>query len=232
MSPTLHLILAMASFVGTHMLLSHPLRAALVDRLGRGPFLGLYSLVAAATLIWVYLAVQALPVEPPRWVAPEWFWQWGAPVAMLLVSILLAGSLIRNPAMPDPRNDAASIAMRPATGVFAITRHPMNWSFILWALVHIALVGTTDNLVIAGGVLILAFFGSLLQDRKKAGLLGDAWRGWETRTSFWPFAALLSGKIPWRAANPGLHALAAGLVIWLAATWLHILPVGFWDWMR
>lgn len=231
MTPPTSLILATVAFVGTHFLLSHPLRASLVARLGAGPFLGVYSLIATATLIWMVLAAWAMPPEAPRWSAPTWFWEWGAPIVMLLVSILLAGSFIRNPALPHPGADAAGAVMRPATGVFAITRHPMNWAFMLWAVIHIALTGTTDNLVIATGIFLLALFGSILQDRRKAGLLGDAWRGWEARTSFIPFAALIDGRIPWRAAVPGAHVLGAGLVIWLAATWLHRMPVGLWAWI-
>ena len=41
---------AAIAFVGTHFLLSHPLRAPLVARVGEKGFLGLYSLVAFATL--------------------------------------------------------------------------------------------------------------------------------------------------------------------------------------
>ena len=51
------LALAAGSFVGTHFLLSHPLRRPLVDRLGEGPFRGIYTLVSFATFgltIWVY----------------------------------------------------------------------------------------------------------------------------------------------------------------------------------
>ena len=37
-------------------------------------------------------------------------------------------------------------------GVFAITRHTMNTSFMLWALVHISISGTPHNLIVAGGI--------------------------------------------------------------------------------
>ena len=53
----------------------------------------------------------------------------------------------------------------------------MNWAFIIWALTHIALSGSPMNLVIASGILVLTLFGSLLQDKKKEALLGDAWQG-------------------------------------------------------
>lgn len=227
MEPLAQLILAMASFVGTHFLLSHPLRAPIVRRIGEGPFLGVYSLVAFATLGWAILAARAVPPSP-AWIGPPWFWAWAAPLLMLLASILLAGSLARNPASPDPRPGPR--AMRPATGVFAITRHPMNWAVMIWALTHIALSGDADNLVIASGLLVLSLFGSLLQDRKKEALLGDSWRGWEARTSFVPFAAILRGRIPLRAAWPGVGTIAAGAAIWAGATWLHAMPVGPWAW--
>ncbi|MFX7922504.1 NnrU family protein, partial [Acinetobacter baumannii] len=47
------LALASASFVATHFLLSHPLRAPLVKALGAGGFMGVYSLVAFGTLGWM-----------------------------------------------------------------------------------------------------------------------------------------------------------------------------------
>ena len=222
------LVVAMGSFVGTHFLLSHPLRAPLVGRIGEGPFLGLYSLVAALTLGWVIFVALSFPAGEPLWVAPTWFWQWGAPILMLIASILLVGSNLGNPAFPNPTGQVQ--AVRPARGVFAITRHPMNWAFMIWALTHIALIGDADNLVIASGIFVLTFFGSLLQDRKKEALLGDAWRGWETRTSFLPFGAIASGRIPLSAAWPGWIALIGGAALWVGASWLHKMPVGPWEW--
>ena len=114
-------------------------------------------------------------------------------------------------------------------GVFAITRHPMNWSFMLWALVHLSLSGSARNLIVAGGILFLALFGSLGQDRKKRRLLGQTWRDWQARTSFMPFGALLQGRIGWRAAFPGWVALLGGLALWALATSWHapsVSPLG------
>ena len=49
MSTMTALALAAASFVGTHFLLSHPLRRPLVDRMGEGPFRGVYTIVSFIT---------------------------------------------------------------------------------------------------------------------------------------------------------------------------------------
>jgi hypothetical protein len=72
MDPTTSLALATAAFVGTHLAMSHPLRAALVARLGDGGFASAYSLIAAATLAWMVFAYRAGEPGTPLWVAPLW----------------------------------------------------------------------------------------------------------------------------------------------------------------
>ncbi len=226
MSPTVSLALATLAFVGTHLVLSHPLRAGLVARLGERAFIGVYSLVALALLVWMILAWRADLHAAPIWIAPVWWW----PVAsalMLLASILLFGALAGNPAFPRP--GAPPRPFPPPTGVFAVTRHPMNWSFMLWSLVHISLSGSPRNLIVAAGILLLGLAGSIGQDRKKEHLLGEAWRDWERRTSFVPFGALLAGKVRWRNAVPGAAALIGGLVFWALVTSYHaplVSPLG------
>ncbi|HEY0114112.1 MAG TPA: NnrU family protein [Allosphingosinicella sp.] len=218
MDPLISLALATFAFVGTHLVMSHPLRAPLVRRLGERGFAGAYSLVSIVTLAWMIVAYRQVEPAAPLWLAPQSAW-WVASAGMLVACILLAGSLVRNPAFPHPGATPREI---PAPkGVFAITRHPMNWSFMLWAATHIALIGTPRNLIVAQGILLLALVGSLGQDAKKARLLGETWRGWQARTSFVPFGALLSGKVRARQAVPGLVALAGGLVLWAAVTWFH-----------
>ena len=212
------LALATAAFVGSHLALSHPYRIRLVGLLGERGFLLLYSIVAFVTLGAMILAYRAVDYSLPWWSAPGWWWPVAAAI-MLLALILLVGSLFGNPAFP--RGDARPRPIGPAAGVFAITRHPMNWAFALWALVHISIWGSPSNLIVASGILILAIGGSIGQDRKKRRLLGKAWLDWEARTSFIPFGALLSRSARWRSAAPGWNALLGGLALWLAITWLH-----------
>jgi uncharacterized membrane protein len=221
------LALAMASFVGTHLLLSHPLRAPTVRVLGEKGFLGLYSLISFATLGWAIYIAWHSPAQTPLWVAPIWGWH-VATIVMLIATILLVGSLIGNPAMVDPTGQPKFPAQ--ARGVYAITRHPMMWSFILWAIVHAALWGSPKTLIFAAGIGGLALIGALGQDVKKAKTIGAAWQDWQARTSFIPFAALLGGKARWRTAMPGAIPLIGGLAIWLVASWLHPLPTGPWLW--
>ena len=221
------LALATAAFVGTHLALSHAYRTRLVQTFGEAGFTGLYSIVAVLTFLLLVLAYTAIDVSVPLWIAPRWWWVTASGV-MLFACILLVGSFVKNPAFPHPR--AAKQAARPATGVFAITRHPMNCAFILWALVHLSLWWSPRNIIVAVGILILAVTGSIGQDRKKRSVIGRPWQDWEARTSFVPFAALFGGRAKWRSAAPGWIAAAGGTALWFAAAWLHqpgISPLDF-----
>src|SRR3546814_3481759 len=62
-------------FVGSHLLLSHPLRAPLADRMGERAFQIVYSVVAVATLILVVQAWRGMPPEPPLWVVDDPLWR-------------------------------------------------------------------------------------------------------------------------------------------------------------
>ena len=90
MDGTGQILAAAAAFVGTHFLLSHPLRRPIAARLGEGGFLGVYSLVAAITLGWLALAYRAAPLTAPLWDVGDGLWAL-ASVVMLVASILLMG---------------------------------------------------------------------------------------------------------------------------------------------
>lgn len=218
MIATVSLALATLAFVGTHLVMSHPLRTRLVQNFGEQWFTILYSAVSFITLGWMILAYRATENSYFLWMTPDW----ARPVAagiMLPACILLAGSFFRNPAFPHP--GAKAKVPSAASGVFAVTRHPMNMAFILWALVHIALWGALPNLIVATGILVLAVVGSIGQDHKKLNVIGEPWRAWMGRTSFLPFGALLSGRAKWSALGKAWPAVLLGLLLWLAVTWLH-----------
>ncbi len=227
------LIWALAAFVGTHFLLSHPLRASMAARFGIAGFQIVYSIVSLATFAWVILAFRAAPETAPFWAAGDGIWGL-ASLVMLFGAILLAGSIAGNPALPRP--DAGSLAKSPARGVFAITRHPMMWGIALWALVHLLVSPQEKVLLLTLGIAILAIGGSVGQDRKKAVLMGEGWRDWASRTSFIPFANQLAGKAVWSTAWPGTTTGLIGVAFWLLATYAHPLlgapATGVWRWLN
>jgi uncharacterized membrane protein len=177
------------------------------------------------------VAFRAIPPEPLWWDAGDIGWA-VASAAMLLGSVLFAGSLIGNPAMPNPGGGVPRI--REPHGVFKITRHPMMWGFAIWALVHFAVFPTAANAVLTATILILALAGAALQDRKKMELQPQSWPDWQARTTFVPFAAQFAGTKPWTLGSA--PAILGGTLLWLAASWAHVplggaLAAGIWRWL-
>ena len=211
-----------AAFVSTHLAMSHPLRPAMVARLGARRFTLVYSAVSLLTFVMMVQAYKAVPDQVSLWTAPPLVWIVGA-VLMWLASVLLAGSLRKNPAMLGMTGGHEPVAISAPSGVFRITRHPMMWAFALWAIVHIAVIARPAGIVLAVAILGLALLGAAGQDRKKASQLGAAWVDWQAATSFIPFGRGL--------AIHDLFALAVGTVIFLLATWLHPVQVGVWQWL-
>ena len=218
-----NVIAANVAFVGTHFAMAHPLRAGLVKGLGAGGFQIAYSLVSFATLGWVYFAFTAAPpADLPGSGEAGWII---ATVLMWPAMVLLAGSFRGNPALPTPM--AQEQARAEPKGVFTVTRHPMMWSFGLWAASHVALFWSLRTMITALAMGILALVGARLQDRKKEALMGAAWSQWERSTSYWP---------RWgHFFRVGAGPLIGGTVLWLAASWFHLwragIPAGLWRWL-
>ena len=206
------LMLALAAFVGSHLLLSHALRPAVVRAVGDRGFAGVYSLVAFATLGWAVWAFRVAPSGLYLWTAPGWAW-WLAAVAMLFASILLVGSMTApNPALMG----AGGTRGRTPQGVQRITRHPMMWAFAIWAAVHALVSGDTRTVLLCAAIGGLALIGAGFQDRKKRAQMGAEWDAHEAATSFVPFGRPSAG-----ALNPGAVALIGGIAVFALATWAH-----------
>src|SRR5579872_4815655 len=218
MTPQMGLFFSAIAFVGTHFLLSHPLRRPLVDKMGERAFQGLYSLVALITFALMVYFYRVIGREPALlWQFGEAAWIVGT-LLMWLASILFVGSFLGNPALVG-----ASGPRGGPKGVLAITRHPMMWSFAIWAAVHLMILGMPKALVFDGAIIILALAGAAAQDRKKIGQMGEDWHDWIAQTAFVPFSRGL--------AYPGSVALIGGTVLFLVATWLHPVPAGIWRWI-
>ncbi|MEO0500640.1 MAG: NnrU family protein [Pseudomonadota bacterium] len=207
------LSIAMLLFVGTHFLMSHPLRAPIVSRLGERGFQGVYSLVALATLIWAVRAWNDAPA------GQLWFQYFevgvAAHLAMIVALILLTGSVMApNPALAGAEGALAKVD--EPRGVMKVTRHPMMWGIAIWAFVHIVTNADPGTLVFGGGIAILALVGAAAQDMKKRRLIGAAWSDYAVKTSYWP-------KL-WRWV--GLGPLIAGIALYALLIWAHPLLFG------
>ncbi len=207
------LIIASAVFVGSHFLMSHTLRSRLVARLGEGGFLGLYSLISLMTFGWMIWSFSNAPAGEYYWLPGDIIWAVSSALTAL-AAIFYCGSMIRNPALPNANPDASkALAAQTPSGMFLVTRHPMMWGFALWGFAHILVAPRTDNFIFVGSIIFLALVGAWAQEARKRVTLGDGWRSWQKRTSYWPRLTQL-GRIGWKL-------WVAGIAVWLLATWAH-----------
>jgi uncharacterized membrane protein len=207
MDSTLHLLLATVVFLGIHILPSTPLRALAVRLIGERPYLGLFSLLSAAGLVWMSVAYGRAPMEA-LWPAQHFVPIYVLPFAFVL---LACGLLGRN---PTALGQAGALRHpEAARGILRITRHPLMWAIMLWAGAHMLAVGSLRSVVFFGGLLLLAAAGTTLQDARKAKALGEDWRRFAASTSNIPFAAIAQGrnKLAWREI--GWWRPAAGLAL-------------------
>ncbi len=218
MTPLMQVDVAMAAFVASHLLLSHPLRKPVTALAGAAGFAVIYAVAAFTTLGWAAWAWRQTP--PDRlWETPVWVGHI-AMLVMLFAAILFVGSVTApNPALMGGK------ATGGPQGVQRITRHPMMWAFALWAMVHITVSADSRTIALAGGILVLALVGSFLQDGKKRGQ-NPAYAAHEAATGFIPFGAQVSGRAAWRTAAPGLVATIGGIVLFAILIVAHPYVIG------
>jgi len=212
------LLIASLAFLLTHLgISSTPAREWLVSLLGKKVYLIVYSLLAFGTLgamIYTYSQVSHtdfvwLPSVPGYKIAKV--------IMLFAVVLLVLGTMIRNPTSmvwPDAINDEYR-------GVIKITRHPIQWSIVLYATAHLISNGDKASIVLFGTLGLVALLGTLAMDAKKHALNDPKWQSFLDSTSNIPFVALLSGRT--RLASHDINYLALGIGITLYAA-IYPLP--------
>jgi uncharacterized membrane protein len=213
------LVAACGFFLGIHILISgSPLRGVIVRRIGERPYLGLFSALSVAGLVWLiraYAGAERIslwsPPEALRWAAPP----------LVLVALLLVVIGLTTPSPTVTFGEGRLTAPEPAQGILRITRHPFLWGVSLWAATHLLLNGDLASITLFGTMLILAGLGPLLIDGKRRRAFGPAWARFAAVTSNVPFAAILAGRNALRIGEIGAWRAALAVVMWVALLALH-----------
>lgn len=186
------LILAAVVFLAGHAgVSSTPVRRWVVRAVGEGPYLGLFSLGAAAALWWLAVEYADAPYVELWRSRPE-LQRLPAVVMPFALLALVAGVSGPNPSSTGQRVRAD--ADDPARGLVRVTRHPLMGSIALWAAVHVLATGDAASLVFFGAIGVLALGGARLQERRKAAEQGDGWARFAAVTSYVPFVAIAAGR--------------------------------------
>lgn len=206
------LALAAVVWIGVHVGFSGTsLRVPITARLGEHAFRALFSALSVAALAFLIIAFVHAPREQ-LWVAPCWLRD-GLAVVMLAAFLLFAGAVtVSNPTMAG-RGDPPPATPR---GMIRVTRHPMLWSFVLWAGVHLIGVGTVAGALFFGALLVTPAWGMPSIDGKLAARNPALWEVLARRTSILPFGAILGGRNHFVPEEINWFGQFAAILVWAA----------------
>ena len=154
------LITGLALFLLVHLVPALPsVRAGLIERLGAGPYRGLFSLASIAGLVAIVLGygqMQGLARSNPElWTPPVWIKH-----VVLLLMI---------PAM------VLLVAAYVPSRIRSAVRHPMLTALMIWAFAHLLANGDLASLLLFGSFLAFAVIDRIsVMARPSPGPLGDA----------------------------------------------------------
>ena len=142
-------ILGLVVFLGAHVFVSmRDERAALISRIGRGPYLGLFTPVSIVGLVLIgfgfarYRAAGLIPVwYPPAWtrqivVAGMW------PASIAVVAAYIPGDIKR------------------------VLKHPMLVGVKIWAVAHLCANGDLGGMILFAAVLAWAVYDRITLKRR------------------------------------------------------------------
>ena len=144
------LILGLAIFLGTHLFTAaRAPRAALVGRIGEGPYKGLYSLVSLLGIVLVAYGFG-------RYRAEGWVDVWYPPVWTRHLALLLVWAAFV----------CVTAAYLPGRIKRAL-KHPMLAGVKIWALAHLLANGDLGSILLFGSILAWAVIARITLKRRQ-----------------------------------------------------------------
>jgi uncharacterized membrane protein len=186
------LLVGLAAFIAPHVLVSRrEIRARLIERIGMGPYKGLFTVVSLAGIVLIaygfaaYRAAGAIELwHPPRvmrHVADALMW----PASVCVVAAYIPG-LIKT-----------------------TLKHPMLVGVKLWAFAHLLANGDTAGIVLFGSFLAWAVYDRIsLKSRSDPGSPGIPVGGWKNDV-----AAVIVGTLVYLALGFVFHPVVIGVPV-------------------
>lgn len=172
-SGVLEVFIAMALFVGSHVLIARTgVKAWTTAQVGRRAYLTLYSLLSIGMMAWVVIAI--LRAERiTLWDTPAWAYPFAIFVTAIGFALIGAGAATPNPISVAFRGGTLDPERPSIVGVF---RHPIVWGLGLWGLAHIPSNGDWPSLFLFAGSALFAAIGTVALDRRYKRQLGvETW---------------------------------------------------------
>lgn len=216
MEGILPLLLAAVFWIASHNgFAGTDIRTRLVGKIGGIGFRIAYAVTSVIAIMMLVQAWEAA-VAMPLWTAPAWL-RLILALIMLPAFLFFAAGFLRNPTAVG----GEALAGQQARGIQRITRHPMLWSFALWALVHVIGNGDLASLIFFGTFAISAFLGMPSIDRKLAARSPEAAARLRSETSILPFGAIIAGRNRLVLAEIGWLAPLLAVIGWAVTLHFH-----------
>lgn len=218
------LIAAALVFLGIHLLIAGTrLRDGLVSAIGERAYLGLFSLLSLAGIVWLvvsYNSAQSSGANRILYDLGSGVRHAGIPVVAIAFLLGVQGLLMRNPTRVQVGGTMPTGPL-PVFGVLRITRHPFLWGVALWSAFHLAANGDQASVIFFGTFFVLSLLGTVSIDAKRRRKMGAAWDGFAEQTSNVPFAAVLAGRTRLRPAESLGWRCGVAAVVFLAILFCH-----------
>ncbi len=224
MDPVLGIGFWAVAFVGSHLVLSSAqVRSRLVAMVGEQPYRGIYSLVAFVTIVpLIIVFARHKHAGPMLWYLRNFeairVLSW---LLMFVAVILLVASFVS----PNPGMIGAPSRRDGAVGVLKLTRHPSFVAISIFGFAHLLMNGWLGDVIFFATFPALGILGGLHQDRRKLRELGESYRALMAQTSFFPGAALGSGRQNWTSTDIPWAAIGIGTALTIVIIMIH--PTAF-----
>lgn len=208
-------------FVASHIILSAPpVREPLIARLGARGFQGAYSVLSLLLIVWAVMAYNDAPYVEV-WQPPVWIRHLALTLMLFSCILVVAGLTTPSPTAVAGADGGSELAERGPIGMQKVTRHPMMWGVAIWGVAHLLANGAAADVLLFGGMTVLALAGTYGIDVKKRASLGSAWTGFAQKTSFVPFAATIQRRNRVSLGEIGWWRLALGVALYAVLLWGH-----------
>jgi uncharacterized membrane protein len=182
-------ILGLVLFLGAHVLVSRrKARGAVIAAIGRGPYLGLFSLVSVVGIVLIgfgfarYRAAGFVPV----WYPPPW-------TRHIVVALMWPASV------------AVTAAYVPGN-IKRVLKHPMLVGVKIWATAHLCANGDLGGMILFASVLAWAIYDRItLKRRDDPGAPPIPVGGWRNDA-----IAVVAGSIVYLALGFVFHPVVIG----------------------
>jgi uncharacterized membrane protein len=181
-------------FAGTHLGLSSlAVRRPLIKVMGLRGFKSAYTLVALGTFIPLLVVYFRNKHAGPVLFTPGPGVRLLAEALMLVAIVVLAQGLATSSPI-GTQADLQPAPYRGPRGIQRITRHPLNLAFGMFGVAHCLANPVAGDWIFFGGFTLFALVSAWHQDARLRYGASEGVGVYLRETSYWPFAAVVSGR--------------------------------------